>query len=250
MDQSLSELERQARANPEDRDLADRLDRALLRAGQSEALLERYRSKFQCPLRFEELDETSSLSRRTCQRCRREVFLVRTPEELAARVDRGQCVAISRELSAAAYVELGRSPGLTSAVEPWQGQVHESELRFLDLDQIEVPERVIDLLPAVFAHTYQVVPVAELPSEPVAGCAPLALAPTGEPVPLEDPITRLQIVCSPEASSTVVEDIEFMLDIAVEVFLAEPEQLERALERCYPDVSGFGELEAREVVAG
>jgi type II secretion system (T2SS) protein E len=250
VDQDLSELERRARANPEDRDLADRLDRGLLRAGRNEELQQRYRFKFQCPLRFDDLAATPSLSRRTCESCQRSVHLVETPEELAERAAAGDCVAIPRDSLAAGYLELGRSPRLSSAVELEHGCVHETKLRFVDLDRIEIPPAVIDLIPAAFARTYQVLPIAHLAPQRAPSSDPLALDPSsGKAVPLEDPVPCLEIACMPDASSVLAEDLEFMLDIEVRISLADPEAIARALERYYEGSGGYGELMGDVIVA-
>jgi len=237
VDQDLSELERRARANPEDRDLADRLDRALLRAGRDEQVQARYRFKFQCPLRFEDLQASGDdLTQRSCARCERSVRLVRTPEELAERVAAGECVAIPQDSLAAGCLELAESPDVSSASQPGRPCVHASALRFVDLDQLEIPRAALELIPPSFALTYRVVPVALWPAQREGAAEPLALNPrTGEVSSLEDPIPCLEVACSPETSATVVEDLEFMLDLEIRVALASPDALGRALERHYPD---------------
>lgn len=231
MDQDLSELERRARANPHDRELADRLDRSLLRAGRGEELGARYRLKFQCPLRFDDLEPSPDLTRRSCQRCQATVQLVRTPAALAARVAEGSCVAIPRDSLAASYLELGSSEAVTSGSEPKPPRVHGADLRFVDLDAVEVPPAALELIPPVFAHTYQVVPIA------VSSAGPEAL--NGQrSAGFAGPRPRLEIACGPSAPATVVEDLRFMLDLQVRVAIAEPEALARALERLYPEQPG------------
>ena len=93
MDQDLRALQRAAEADPADRDAARRYDEALRRAGDEEALFERYRFKFLCPLAFEDLTEGLHPFVRDCAQCERSVFYCRSPEELAEHVEAGDCVA-------------------------------------------------------------------------------------------------------------------------------------------------------------
>lgn len=244
MDQDLSELERRASANPEDRELAERLDRALLRAGREEQVQERYRFKFRCPRRFEDLAFSNDPAQRSCDRCQRSVHFVRTPEELRERTTQGECVAIHRDSLAAGCLELALDPQVSSAEEPLGPCVHETTLRYVDLDRLEIPPAVLERIPASFAHTYQVVPIAFSPVPPGA--------PAGQPLPftathagypssssLDEPIPRLEIACASTSTvappGIVVEDLEFMLDLQITLALADPEAVLRAVERYYPD---------------
>lgn len=233
MDQDLSELERRASANPGDRELADALDRRLLRAGREEQVLERYRLKFRCSKRFEDLPYSDDPARRSCDRCQRSVHFVRTPEELSERAAAGECVAIPRASLAAACLELAQSPRLTSAQEAQRPCVQETTLRYVDLDQVEVSSDAIELIPPIFAHTYQVVPVA-LDDR-------ISLEERGSaqgPRSLDERRPRLEVAVAAASGGVVLDDLRFMLNLEIELVLADSAAVLRALERYYPNPGG------------
>lgn len=213
MDDDLIQLRRRAQTDPTDARAAAQLDRALLRAGQTQEAGRRYRFAFRCPLRFDDLTPRADPRERHCERCQRTVQLVRTPEELAARVAEGGCAAIPRGSLAAACVDLARDPRLGSAVRSGAPCVQPTDLPFVDLDTWEVPELAIQALPGVFARTYRALAVA-----------------------LSEDGKRLQVACADMSRAALVqEDLAFMLGIEVELVLADPDAVDRALERVYPD---------------
>ena len=95
MDQDLERMRRDVEAAPADADAARRYEQALLRAGKRDEAKARYRFKFQCPKRWEELGVQFDLcvDHRRCGDCDRRVEFVATPEELAAQIRAGTCVA-------------------------------------------------------------------------------------------------------------------------------------------------------------
>lgn len=214
MDLNLSELERRARANPGDSDLASQLDRALLRAGREEQVQERYRSKFRCPLRFEDLPIVADPAKRACARCVRMVSFVSTVEGLAERIARGECVALGEDAMGEASLQLALSPWVHSAEEASRPCLQVTGLRYVDLDSFAVSPAAVEWLPADVAYTYQVVPLT-----------------------LEADPARLEIACAaPSNAASVIDDLELMLDVEVRLALADPEAVSRALERLYPDL--------------
>lgn len=53
-----------------------------------------WKFKLQCPKRWEGLRETADSDVRLCESCLKEVFRCHTEEEVAARAQRGECVAL------------------------------------------------------------------------------------------------------------------------------------------------------------
>ncbi len=212
MDESLSELERRAAANPADAVTAARLDRSMLRAGQDEAVAQRYRFKFRCPLRFEDLAMGADPLKRDCKRCSRTVHLVRTPAELADRVAVGDCVAFSKGSLAAACVDLAKDPRVHSAEQVGRPCLQDADTPFVDLDTFEISPLTLKRFPGVFARTYEVVPVSWVERR------------------------QLLHVCCANTSSvaTTLDDLRFMLNTRVELALAAPEAVQRAIDRYYP----------------
>jgi hypothetical protein len=212
MDEDLAELERRAAANPADAGAAARLDRSLLRAGRTEDAVARYRFKFRCPLRFDDLELGPDPEARHCSRCERAVHLVHTPTDLAERVARGDCVAFARSSLASACVSLAQDSRTHSAEEPVRPCVQDADIPFVQLDELEIPRLTLNALPSSFAHAYSVVPVSWDERGP-----------------------RLRIVCASFSSASMaVQDLSFMLNVDVQLVLAKREAVERALERYYP----------------
>jgi hypothetical protein len=56
----------------------------------------RYRFEYACPLRFEDMPQTTNADRRRCSECQRDVVRVHSEMELRAAVNAGRCVAFSR----------------------------------------------------------------------------------------------------------------------------------------------------------
>lgn len=56
----------------------------------------RYRFQFACPIRFEDMPQTTNEDRRRCNECQRDVVRVHSEMELRAAVNAGRCVAFSR----------------------------------------------------------------------------------------------------------------------------------------------------------
>lgn len=117
MDDSLRSLERALEADPADASAVRRYEQALRRAGGAEQLQARYRLKFSCPLRFEDLGEGAAPDVRDCQRCQRPVRLARDLDGLAQSVAEGHCVAFPREWIGSAIERLVAEPEVDSAEE-------------------------------------------------------------------------------------------------------------------------------------
>jgi anti-anti-sigma regulatory factor len=111
MDEDLARLQRDACANPADVETARRLEAALGRAGQTEALRARYRFKFLCPLTFEDLEPTGDDDRRHCSRCERDVHLVLDPDAYLEAAAAGRCVSVPSSIVDAALERLVVAPG-------------------------------------------------------------------------------------------------------------------------------------------
>ena len=98
MDDALEQLRRTAEEDPDDVAAARRYEAALLRAGRREDAESLYRFKFKCPMRWEELTPNPVRpDQRACARCRKDVYYVRTRDELATRVGLGQCVSFQAQ---------------------------------------------------------------------------------------------------------------------------------------------------------
>jgi len=95
MDEELHALIRAANAAPEDVELAERLERALLRAGEREQLAQRYELTFRCDVSEGEL--TPQGRHNLCSRCQETVYRVSSEAALEKRVRQGQCVEIEPE---------------------------------------------------------------------------------------------------------------------------------------------------------
>ncbi|MBL4845436.1 MAG: hypothetical protein JKY65_07920 [Planctomycetes bacterium] len=212
MDQDLNKLEREAIANPGDAEAANKLDRALLRAGREEQATKRYWFKFRCPLRFDDLDLRDDPLLRDCERCAKSVHLVRSPAELANRVAAGDCVAFARDSLVAAYVELARDERIHSAEESTRPCVQDADVRFVELEGLTVSPEALRWLPSDFAHTYQVVPIS-----------------------WDEERSVLEIACAQLRSARVtLEDLRFMTEVDVQLVLADPEAVAQAVELLYP----------------
>ena len=118
MDEDLQRLLREAEAHPTDEGLARRVDHALRRAGRDDERRARFRFKFQCPLRFEDLQPSPvDPLERACDRCHRQVRFVASVEQLAEQVAQGRCVAFERkalgDVVEWVFGDLWWRPGLT-----------------------------------------------------------------------------------------------------------------------------------------
>lgn len=206
MDEGLRRVEREAAARPADAPTARRYDRALERAGQRDVLRRRYTFKFLCPLRFEELAPTKDPLVRTCDRCRRSVSFVRTPEELAAQVAVGACVAFERAALASAIDLVAGDPRTHSAADRRRPCVVPTDMTFIDLDLVEVDGAVLDVVSWEVARTYWVFPLA------ISG---------------ED----LHLAIADPSADSVVRDLTRLLDHSIRPVLAAQDAIERAIER-------------------
>lgn len=93
MDDSLARLRRDVEANPGDVEAVARYEAALLRSGKRDEAKALYRFKFQCPMKYEDMQPGPPWKEhRHCQECDRNVYLVRTAAQLEQRIRAGDCV--------------------------------------------------------------------------------------------------------------------------------------------------------------
>lgn len=208
LDEDLQRLLREAEAHPTDEGLARRLDHALRRAGRDEERRARFRFKFQCPLRYEDLrpNPVDPLER-ACDRCQRRVRFVASVDELAEQVAQGHCVAFERRTLGDVVARVADDPRNHSAKVPGTPCLVPTDLPWVDLDGFTPPAALMNLLPAALAHLHRVVPV-----ERAGGVLRVAVASRDGGAP---------------------EDLAFMLNTRVEVVLADPAAVDRAIERIY-----------------
>jgi hypothetical protein len=157
MDEKLERLAREAATDPTDEAAARRLDSALARAGREEELRERYRFKFECPLRWQDLSVSESGRTRYCHECKQRVFAVQDLAELREHVRKGHCVGVPSSLLALAFSELPKERSLHSATDPEAPCVVPGGA--LPLPQT-IPEGVQRLLRREEAERLRAVPIA------------------------------------------------------------------------------------------
>lgn len=140
MDERLENLARLARGAPDDAEAAGRYDRALLRAGQRDAVRARYRFKFLCPARWEELRDGDHPEVRRCDRCSRAVHFVRSAADLVDCVQRGRCVAVQAGELERGLEGLLEAPRVNSAHEPGRPCLVEAAEDPLELEHLLLGE--------------------------------------------------------------------------------------------------------------
>lgn len=207
LDEDLQRLLREAEAHPSDEGVARRVDHALRRAGRDEERRARFRFKFQCPLRFEDLRPGDGPLVRACDRCRRQVRFVASVEELAEQVAQGRCVAFERRALGDVVARVADDPRNHSARVEGSPCLVPTDLPWVDLDRFTPTPDLRGLVPASMAHMYRVVPVGR-----AKGVLRVAAA---------------------DLRPDVVDDLRFMLNLQVERVLADPAAVERAIERIY-----------------
>jgi hypothetical protein len=217
-DEDLQRLAREADADPADEAVARRLEQGLRRAGQVDALRARFRFKFLCPLRYEDLAPTDDPLMRACGRCARVVVFVRDPAELAREVARGSCVAFERRALEQVVAGLADQPGLDLVRRPGTPCVVATDLPFVDLDAAPRPPAA-DALPPGVARQHRAVPV----ERPGGGVLRVAFA---------TPPTQGDLASvAARAGAARVEPV-----------LAEPAAVDRALDRLDPREVLMGDL--------
>ncbi|MBX3468171.1 MAG: hypothetical protein KF878_14965 [Planctomycetes bacterium] len=223
MDDDVQRLLREAEASPGDAALARRVDGALRRAGRDDERRARFRFKFQCPLRFEDLKaEPSDPLVRSCERCHRQVRFVAAVDALAEQVAQGHCVAFERRVLGDVVARVADDPRQHSARVPGAPCLVPTDLPWVDLDAFTPTPDLLRVLPGVLAHEHRAVPVAAAPRVLRVACATLA--------------------------DRVVQELTFMTGMRIELALADPAAVDRALERLYgPEEEHFL---MGEVVAG
>lgn len=130
MDQELSELQRAYEVNPCDEDLATRYERALRRAGRRDEVDALYRLAFRCPLPWDALGGGADDEIRACAKCERDVYYVRSREDMARWVSQGECVALDpavleesiRVLADVSVTDPAQTPGQLCVIEVAPGE--------------------------------------------------------------------------------------------------------------------------------
>lgn len=133
MDERLRRLQRAADARPSDEAAASRYERALRAAGEEEALHARFRLKYACPLRFEQLQAGPDPRTRRCERCQRDVHYVDSLAQLRERVGGGECVAFYAGRFGDALAHLAADETLHAASEEGSACLVEFERERIDL---------------------------------------------------------------------------------------------------------------------
>ncbi|MGE0706845.1 MAG: hypothetical protein AB7N76_06535 [Planctomycetota bacterium] len=159
MDETLRELERAAQAEPSDPDVARRLERALRAGGETERLEARFRFKFQCPLRFEDLRAGEVARERLCQRCGCAVVHVRDAAELRDAVAGGRCVAFFERDLKGAFAALAADERLCSAEEQGAPCVVPSEREAVRLAEVQVEPGLPSLFDPWLLRRYTALPL-------------------------------------------------------------------------------------------
>jgi hypothetical protein len=208
MDEDLQRLTREAATHPNDEGLARRLDHALRRAGRDDARRARFRFKFQCPLRYEDLAPSEHPLVRSCERCHRQVRFVANADELAEQVAQGHCVAFERRALDGVIALVANDPRQHSAIAPGTPCLVPTDLEFVRLDAITPPLEAVSVFPGALARDHRAFPVARTRST-----------------------LRLAFAVTP--TSKVLDDLRFMLGLTIEPVLAEPADVDRAIEETF-----------------
>ena len=122
MDRDLAELKWAYEADPSDEATAARYEQALRRAGLRDEVDALYRLAFSCPLEWGALAGNPEDEVRACTECQRDVHYVRSREDMARWVGRGECVALDpsvlqesiRVLADISLTDPARTPGPVS----------------------------------------------------------------------------------------------------------------------------------------
>lgn len=125
MDRELSELKRAYEADPSDEATATRYEQALRRAGLREEVDTLYQLAFNCPLEWGALEGGPQDEIRACAKCERDVYYVRSREDMARWVSQGECVALDpkviedsiRVLADVSVTDPARTPGQLCVIE-------------------------------------------------------------------------------------------------------------------------------------
>jgi hypothetical protein len=171
MDQELRTLSRAAAEDPTDEAAARRYDAALLQVGDRARVQERFRWKFQCPLRWTDMAATADPAVKHCGTCDRDVHAARDEKELRAHVLQGRCVAFPEALHRQAFEGLEDEKTLHSAKDPARPCVVLGGAA----PPREIPLEAIDALPEFIAHRFRIVPVAVKEGRVVVAVSPQRL---------------------------------------------------------------------------
>jgi len=196
VDADLQELRRAVEAHPGDVTLTQRLEQALRRAGKEDEQRARYRIKFLCARRFEDLTPTPDPQVRLCDQCKRSVTYLRTPAELRGHVARGECTALPQALLPQAFAALAEDPSQHSAPAP-RPCVVESALRFVELEGLAVEREDLERFSGTFARTLRLLPLGVSEGKLAVGHA-WALS--------DAELRALKVACQPDALELVRVD--------------------------------------------
>ncbi|MDC3379037.1 hypothetical protein OAX78_01985 [Planctomycetota bacterium] len=139
MDDEISRLRRELDMAPADPAAAQRYESALRRAGRTDDVDALYRLTFSCPLRWDALEGGHLDTVRRCDQCKRDVYYVKTREDMARWVAEGACVALDPEqveetfrvLVDAEHPSAAKAPGrpCVLTVAPGEGPANRLALR-------------------------------------------------------------------------------------------------------------------------
>jgi hypothetical protein len=125
VDRQLAELKRAYEADPSHEGTATRYEQALRRAGLRQEVDTLYELAFQCPLEWGALEGGPLDEIRACSQCQRDVYYVRSREDMARWVSQGECVALDPEiveesirvLADVSVTDPARTPGQLCVIE-------------------------------------------------------------------------------------------------------------------------------------
>lgn len=209
-DEDLQRLAREAEAHPTDEAVARRYDQALRRAGREDALRARFQFKFLCPLKFEDLSPTADPLVRACGKCGRDVHFVASPTDLAEQVARGRCVAFERKALGDVVSRVAHDARNHSGKIAGSPCLVPTDLPFVNLDAFTPPREALDVLSSTIARDLRVVPIEYRRKG-----------------------RRLRVAVA-SWSHSVADDLRFMTGVEVDLALAAPDAVDRALARVYP----------------
>ena len=97
----------------------------------------------------------------------------------------------------------------------------------IDLEKVDVPKSVVDLIPAQMANTYRVIPVS-----------------------YDERTHTLEVVLDSPDNFQATDDLKTLMGFGIKAYIASPEQVNTALNRYYPEEGGESINELIDELAG